>query len=430
MKMPSLKIVVPLLAVVMLVWIFRAPLREQISNRATLANDAPNPEAVSDMIEQATDRNAALLRTWNTGKIIQREVAINELKRLFPGNLPLPPALQSMLLAAALDPDMDVRELALAALLTRHDPALTALAVAQLADVDPQARLLGVSYLKHASPGVGVPWAVRLLDDPDLRVVGLSTKLLEHWSGETFGIKLAHTVLGENQETGLQEFSADGQAKTQAAVEKAKAWWLRHQSEYPPIHPEIQAEANRAHPPVLADDFQLRDLEGKRVQLSDYHGKVVLINFWTTWCTACVSEMPELIALQREHADNLAILGVSLDAVPDEDGEVGGEGSGQKLDPNDPKAAVPILQKIRDKVIRTVKARGINYPVLLDEHNEVGGRFNGGALPTTVIVDAQGEVRRRFVGARSLPVFEAMIAESRQPVKVASRSSSLKNSLE
>ena len=112
------------------------------------------------------------------------------------------------------------------------------------------------------------------------------------------------------------------------------------------------------------------------------------------------------------------------------DGEVGGEGSGQQLDPNDPKAAVPILQKIRDKVIRTVKARGINYPVLLDEHNEVGGRFNGGALPTTVIVDAQGEVRRRFVGARSLPVFEAMIAESRQPVKVASRSSSLKNSLE
>lgn len=417
MKMPSLKIVMPLLAVVMLVWIFRAPLREQISARATLANDAPNPEAVTDMIEQADDRSAALLRTWNTGKIIHREVAINELKRLFPGNLPLPPALQSMLLAAALDPDMDVRELALGALLARHDPALTAGAVAQLADADPQARLLGVSYLKHANPSAGVPLAVGLLDDPDLRVVGLSAKLLESWSHENFGLKLADTVLGENKETGLQEFSADGQAKTQAAVEKAKAWWQRHQSEYPAIQREIPAEANPAPRPVLAEDFQLRTLEGKQVRLSDYRGKVVLINFWTTWCTACVSEMPELIALQCEHADNLAILGVSLDAVPDEDGEVGGEGSGQKLDPNDPKASVPLLQKIRDKVIRTVKSRGINYPILLDEHNEVGGRFNGGALPTTVIVDAQGQVRRRFVGARSLPVFEAMIAEARQPAQ-------------
>ena len=60
-----------------------------------------------------------------------------------------------------------------------------------------------------------------------------------------------------------------------------------------------------------------------------------------------------------------------------------------------------------------MKARGINYPILLDERNEVGGRYNGGELPTTVIVDTQGNVRRRFIGARSLPVFEAMITEAR-----------------
>jgi hypothetical protein len=66
-------------------------------------------------------------------------------------------------------------------------------------------------------------------------------------------------------------------------------------------------------------------------------------------------------------------------------------------------------------VARTVKARGINYPILLDEHNEVGGRFNGGELPTTVIIDAEGFVRRRFVGARSLAVFEAMVREASVP---------------
>ena len=60
---------------------------------------------------------------------------------------------------------------------------------------------------------------------------------------------------------------------------------------------------------------------------------------------------------------------------------------------------------------------------LLDEHNEVGGRYNGGELPTTVLVDAQGNVRRRFIGARGIVVFEAVIAEASQslpPVQTAS----------
>jgi hypothetical protein len=65
-----------------------------------------------------------------------------------------------------------------------------------------------------------------------------------------------------------------------------------------------------------------------------------------------------------------------------------------------------------------VAARGINYRVLVDEKDEVGGRFNGGELPTTVIVDAQGDVRRRFVGGRSLPVFEALIRQASDPLKV------------
>jgi hypothetical protein len=55
----------------------------------------------------------------------------------------------------------------------------------------------------------------------------------------------------------------------------------------------------------------------------------------------------------------------------------------------------------------------------MDESNEVGGRFNGGELPTTVLIDPQGNVHRRFVGARALPVFEAMLAEVLQPQRSA-----------
>jgi thiol-disulfide isomerase/thioredoxin len=406
MKHFRLKLIAPLIVIAAGVWLFRAPLQQWIRDRATLANQSPTPEVVSDMIERAADPHAALLSAWNSGKIIHREVAIRELTRVFPGNQPLPPDVNSLLLSAALDPDVNVRETAFGILRERKHPALLALAAEQLRDVDQAVRLLGLNQFKSAPAAVGVPLVAALLDDPDTAVAGMSVKLLENWSGQNFGVKLADTVQVEDKTTGLQEFQAEGVAKTRAAAEKAKAWWMQHQREFPPVKQEVPAEAYAARRSVPAGDFELLTLDGKKVSLSDFRGKVVLVNFWTTWCTACVGEIPGLIALQQKHAENVVILGVSLDYVPDDDGD-------NKPDPK----AVP------QKVARTARTRGINYPVLLDENMKVGGQYNGGELPTTVIVDAQGNVRRRFVGARSLAVFEAMIAEAGQPMQLATVSS-------
>jgi hypothetical protein len=133
-----------------------------------------------------------------------------------------------------------------------------------------------------------------------------------------------------------------------------------------------------------------------------------------------------LIELQKRHGERLAILGVSLDYVPDSHGHIGGHAAVEEQNHSDghhnddePNAAA--LKRVREKVARTVKTRGINYAILLDEQNTAGGRYNGGELPTTVIVDANGYVRRRFVGARSLPVFETMIAEAARPLAASAR---------
>ncbi|MCL4786433.1 MAG: redoxin domain-containing protein [Verrucomicrobia bacterium] len=410
------------------VWLFRAPLQDKIRTSATLANDAPNSEVVSDMIEQAADPRAALLSAWNSGKIVHREVAIGSLRRILPNDQPLPPEFESILLAGALDPDMNVRETALGILRERNHPAALALAAEQLKDPDQQVRLLGLNHLKYAAPSVGVPFVAALLDDSDIAVLGLSVKLLEHWSGQKFGAKLTDTVQVENKTSGLQEFQSEGIAKTKAAAENAKAWWAEHQKEFPPVKLQVPVEAYTARRPVPAADFQLHTLEGKPVRLSDFRGKVVLMNFWTTWCSACVGEIPALVALQKKHGDKLVILGVSLDYVPDSHGHIGGHAAVEEQkhsegDHDDHEATAAALKRVREKVARTAKARNVNYPVLLDEHNEVGGRYNGGELPTTVIVDAQGNVRRRFIGARNLAVFEAMIAEASQslpPLQTAS----------
>lgn len=143
------------------------------------------------------------------------------------------------------------------------------------------------------------------------------------------------------------------------------------------------------------------------------------MNFWATWCPSCLGEIPDLVALQEQHRDTLTILGVSLDLVPDEHGHIGGHSSarvatqrdGDQADHASHRPGASLRERVRAKVARTVQARGINYTVLLDETNEVGGRFNGGELPTTVILDAGGVLRRRFVGPRGLAVLEAMIAE-------------------
>ena len=61
-------------------------------------------------------------------------------------------------------------------------------------------------------------------------------------------------------------------------------------------------------------DFALKDSTGQTVQLSDYHGKVVLLNFWATWCAPCKIEIPWFMEFQREYKDrNFAVLGVSMD---------------------------------------------------------------------------------------------------------------------
>jgi thiol-disulfide isomerase/thioredoxin len=410
------------LAIVLGVWWLREPLRNWITRNAALANPSPPAELIEETIETSPDRATAILAAWNTGKIVQRQVAIRAITRTGAPTL-LTPELESITLAGALDADMNVRESALALLQSLDHPALAPLAAAQLRDPDPQIRLLGLNYLKGAPAAFGVPTLISLLNDDDPFVVVSALKLLETWSGQNFGVRLSEAIASENERTGLTEFSEVSHEKARSGAARARLWWAEHQAEFPARHIEVPRKAISGSRPIPAGDFSLRALDGSRVRLTDYRGKVVLLNFWTTWCTACVGEMPALIALQKRHPDRLAVIGVSLDFVPDSHGHIGGHPAveertehAEESDSHERNSAS--LKKVRGKVARTAKARGINYPILLDENNAVGGQFNGGELPTTVILDPQGNVRRRFVGARSLPIFEAMIAEASQPERM------------
>jgi thiol-disulfide isomerase/thioredoxin len=120
--------------------------------------------------------------------------------------------------------------------------------------------------------------------------------------------------------------------------------------------------------PVPVADFSLTDLDGRTIASADLRGKVVLVNFWATWCPPCRAEIPDLIKLQEKYGDKLVVLGISEDEVP----------------PAEVKAFA-IEQKM-------------NYPIAMTTP-QLSKVFRGvSALPTTFVIDRDGKLEQRHVG--------------------------------
>jgi peroxiredoxin len=129
-----------------------------------------------------------------------------------------------------------------------------------------------------------------------------------------------------------------------------------------------------------APDFSLKDLKGKRARLGDYRGKVVLVNFWATWCAPCKAEMPELVRWQNEYKDRgLQILGITFQ----------------------PYRAVDVRE-----AARRLK---INYPILLDTGGVADLYEVADVLPLTVVIDRDGNIRDRIKGIMDAEEFEQKI---------------------
>jgi thiol-disulfide isomerase/thioredoxin len=136
-----------------------------------------------------------------------------------------------------------------------------------------------------------------------------------------------------------------------------------------------QSKADEAAP-----SFSLKDLNGKSVRLEQYLGKVVLLNFWATWCPPCRAEMPELVRLQEEHRDRgLQIIGVAYPG------------------------------KRRAVVTKVVKRLNLNYPILFGTKSMVGRYDVLEILPVTVIIDRKGRVHGRILGMLERDEFDSKV---------------------
>ena len=131
----------------------------------------------------------------------------------------------------------------------------------------------------------------------------------------------------------------------------------------------LNAELRETDEPVDKPRLELGNEVGELHRLEDYHGQVVVVNFWASWCTPCVRELPSLNRLRKEfHDQPFEILGVNVAEPP-------------------------------NRLKRFFKRLPIDFPVLYDRESEAFHAWNVKGLPTSFVIDREGEVRYQVRGA-------------------------------
>ncbi len=125
--------------------------------------------------------------------------------------------------------------------------------------------------------------------------------------------------------------------------------------------------------PVQAPTFTLPNLQGAPVSMGEYQGKVILLNFWATWCRDCVREMPEFEKLYQAHKEKgLSVLAIALD-----------------------KKGRPAVEAfLQDEHLE------VTYPILLDPEERVARNYRLSWVPVTVVIGRDGQVIETILGAR------------------------------
>jgi peroxiredoxin len=163
-----------------------------------------------------------------------------------------------------------------------------------------------------------------------------------------------------------------------------------------PTQSDVASEMDSYKSPLIgkpAPDFTLEDLSGKKVSLSSYKGKAVVLDFWATWCAPCKVEIPWFIKLHEQYAaQGLEILGVSADDLDKDD-----------------KAK---LAQDKADIAKFAGGMHINYPVLIDA-DSIAKPYGGlDALPTTFFIDRNGKVVASTLGLAGRDEIEANIKKA------------------
>lgn len=129
-----------------------------------------------------------------------------------------------------------------------------------------------------------------------------------------------------------------------------------------------------------AADFELQTLSGDTIQLSDYQGKKVILNFWATWCPPCKAEMPHMQKFYEEHGDEVEVIAVNLTS----------------------------RDNGKEALASFIEEYGLTFPIPLDEEGEYGEIYEVISIPTTYVIDEKGDILHKIVGPLDQSTLESL----------------------
>src|SRR5437588_10370727 len=285
--------------------LFWRPINQAILTESLIRAEKPAQTAVDELLTEAKYPTVLLERLWRTEKIPHRVVAVTYLKEHALTRSALLGQMETLLFAAAMEGDLEVRDLALAALAAQPHPELLRLLTEQLGDVDPAARVLALTHLHKVGNSRLAPLLIPLLDDRCPLVAVQAAICLRSWTGEDFGVRMSQVPRKFNDDPSEKPDPVASEAFRQG-VERWKIWWKLHQQDYPAAAGESPRMSSFWRLPT--PDVSMEDLAGKSIRLSGLRGKVVLITLWDTVTTNYFLETPTLNELQQKNSNRLAVL--------------------------------------------------------------------------------------------------------------------------
>lgn len=133
-----------------------------------------------------------------------------------------------------------------------------------------------------------------------------------------------------------------------------------------------------------APDFELTTLAGEKVQLSDYKGKKVILNFWATWCPPCKAEMPHMQNFYENNKGNdIEIVAVNLTN----------------------------MDKGKTEIENFVKKYGLTFDIPLDPEGTIGAQYQAFSIPTSYIIDSKGIITKKIIGPMDENMLESLTKE-------------------
>ena len=380
--------------------------------------------AAEERLMNSDDPAGLLKEYWASGFIPQRRFAVlnarnkildetqNAYSDFFYG---------TVMPHACLDPDIQIRELTLSALSRVHAVKRQAIEFAQsddtsaqekdleefekkyflpacavqLDDPDPQVRAMGIRYarpLKDKAPLVSAIAAN--LPTPNAQLLGQTASFLQMATGQDFGIR-------------LKDISKPDSAIPQSAITEKISRWTEFLAQDPDKWKSAAASITpfSIRIPHLSHDYmalKLKSMDGRDISLGTHGRKVVILSFWTTWCTPCIDELPALSAIQKNMGDKVRIIAISLDGAPSIHGIK--DDNGEFIDDQ-----VGKTEANREKILSLLETSGVELDVVWDQSSSIAARYKGDELPTHAIYDPSGHLVRVFTGSRSGQEWEKII---------------------